>query len=63
MSSLHVFQTTAPTPAVYVVPNTEQELIDNMQEEVEEARKLAEDWETKYKEMQRQMAELDHGKR
>ena len=29
------------------------------QEEVDEARKLAEEWELKYKEMQRQMTDLD----
>ncbi len=56
---------TAPVrkePLTYVVPNTEQELIDSMQEEVEEARRLAEDWEAKYKDMQRQMCELDSGR-
>ena len=34
-----------------------------MQEEVDEARKLAEEWELKYKEMQRQMADLDMARR
>ncbi len=48
-----------PEPINYVVPNTETELIESMKEEVEEARKLAEDWEARYKEMQRQMAVLD----
>jgi len=33
--------------------------IDEMREEVDEARKLAEEWETKYKDMQRQMSELE----
>ena len=33
------------------------------QEEVDEARKLAEEWEIKYKEMQRQMADLDMARR
>ena len=33
------------------------------QEEVDEARKLAEEWELKYKEMQRQMADLDMARR
>ena len=42
-----------------MVPNTETELIESMKEEVEEARKLAEDWEARYKEMQRQMVDLD----
>lgn len=33
--------------------------IEEMREEVDEARKLAEEWESKYKEMQRQMSELE----
>ena len=33
--------------------------IEEMREEVDEARKLAEEWEAKYKEMQRQMSELE----
>ena len=33
--------------------------IEEMREEVDEARKLAEEWETKYKEMQRQMSDLE----
>lgn len=33
--------------------------IDEMREEVDEARKLAEEWEAKYKEMQRQMSDLE----
>ena len=33
------------------------------QEEVDEARKLAEEWELKYKETQRQMADLDMARR
>ena len=32
-----------------------------MREEVDEARRLAEEWELKYKEMQRQMSELEGG--
>ena len=35
------------------------EEIDELKEEAEEARKLAEEWEAKYKEMQRQMEMLD----
>ena len=33
--------------------------IEEMREEVDEARKLAEEWEAKYKEMQRQMSDLE----
>jgi len=33
--------------------------IDEMREEVDEARKLAEEWEAKYKEMQRQMSDVE----
>lgn len=33
--------------------------LEDMREEVDEARKLAEEWESKYKEMQRQMSELE----
>jgi hypothetical protein len=32
-----------------------------MREEVDEARRLAEEWELKYKEMQRQMSDLEGG--
>ena len=35
------------------------EEIDELKEEAEEAKKLAEEWEAKYKEMQRQMEMLD----
>ena len=35
------------------------EEIDELKEEAEEAKKLAEEWEIKYKEMQRQMTDLD----
>ena len=35
--------------------------LSTVQEEVDEARKLAEEWELKYKEMQRQMEMLDGG--
>ena len=37
------------------------EEIDELKEEAEEAKKLAEEWEAKYKEMQRQMEMLDGG--
>jgi chromosome segregation ATPase len=42
-------------------PKTEEviEEMEELKEEVDEARKLAEEWEAKYKEMQRQMAELE----
>eukprot|EP00094_Tigriopus_californicus_P007637 TCALIF_07354-PA protein Name:"Protein of unknown function" AED:0.17 eAED:0.17 QI:0/0.75/0.8/1/0.75/0.8/5/166/792 len=45
------------------IPAFEDEVIETMKEEVDEARKLAEEWEMKYKEMQRQMAEMDNGRR
>ena len=51
------------TPIVYKPPATENELIDSMKEEVDEARRLAEEWELKYKEMHRQMEELDMGRK
>ena len=51
------------TPIVYKPPATENELIDSMKEEVDEARRLAEEWELKYKEMQRQMEDLDLGRK
>ena len=35
------------------------EEIQEMREEVDEARRLAEEWENKYKDMQRQMSELE----
>jgi hypothetical protein len=35
--------------------------IEEMREEVDEARRLAEEWELKYKEMQRQMSDLEGG--
>jgi len=41
------------------VPEEVIEEIDELKEEAEEARKLAEEWEAKYKEMQRQMETLD----
>jgi len=41
------------------VPEEVIEEIDELKEEAEEARKLAEEWEAKYKEMQRQMEMLD----
>lgn len=41
------------------VPEEVFEEIDELKEEAEEARKLAEEWEAKYKEMQRQMEMLD----
>ena len=37
------------------------EEIDELKEEAEEAKKLAEEWEAKYKDMQRQMEMLDGG--
>ena len=39
--------------------NEEIAEIDEMREEVDEARKLAEEWEAKYKEMQRQMSDVE----
>lgn len=45
--------------AVEAVPEEVLEEIDELKEEAEEARKLAEEWEAKYKEMQRQMESLD----
>ena len=51
---------TSQTPEV---PVEALETIELMQEEVDEARKLAEEWEIKYKEMQRQMADLDMARR
>merc|ERR1719351_35503 len=51
---------TSQTPEV---PVEALETIELMQEEVDEARKLAEEWELKYKEMQRQMADLDMARR
>ena len=36
--------------------------IDEMREEVDEARKLAEEWEAKYKEMQRQMSDVENSR-
>ena len=33
-----------------------------MREEVDEARKLAEEWEAKYKEMQRQMSDVENSR-
>ena len=48
----------SPVPMTTVAPE-QQEIIESMKEEVDEARKLAEEWEVKYKEMQRQMADLD----
>ena len=46
-----------------VQPAAAEELadIEEMREEVDEARRLAEEWELKYKEMQRQMSELEGG--
>eukprot|EP00090_Calanus_glacialis_P010727 TRINITY_DN19177_c0_g1_i1.p1 TRINITY_DN19177_c0_g1~~TRINITY_DN19177_c0_g1_i1.p1 ORF type:complete len:718 (+),score=266.87 TRINITY_DN19177_c0_g1_i1:328-2481(+) len=41
------------------VPEEIFEEIDELKEEAEEARKLAEEWEAKYKEMQRQMEMID----
>ena len=35
--------------------------MEELKEEVDEARKLAEEWEAKYKEMQRQMSLLEEG--
>ena len=49
----------SPHPVVYVPPATENELIESMKEEVDEARKLAEEWEQRYKDMQRQMVDID----
>merc|ERR1711974_424670 len=49
-----------PVPA----PVKSEEVIEEMEElkeEVDEARKLAEEWEAKYKEMQRQMSLLEEG--
>ena len=37
------------------------EEMEELKEEVDEARKLAEEWEAKYKEMQRQMSLLEEG--
>jgi len=45
-------------------PQKSEEVIEEMEElkeEVDEARKLAEEWEAKYKEMQRQMSLLEEG--
>ena len=40
-------------------PQEGQAEIEEMREEVDEARRLAEEWELKYKEMQRQMSDLE----
>ena len=39
----------------------EEPIVEVMREEVDEALKLAEEWEHKYKEMQRQMSEIETG--
>ena len=48
---------------MFVQPAAAEDLadIEEMREEVDEARRLAEEWELKYKEMQRQMSELEGG--
>ncbi len=53
--------TPAPPPAEE--EEEQLETIEDLQEEVDEARKLAEEWELKYKELQRNMAELDMARR
>merc|ERR1712055_787627 len=51
-------------PEKPAAPVKSEEVIEEMEElkdEVDEARKLAEEWEAKYKEMQRQMSLLEEG--
>jgi len=51
-------------PEKTVAPVKSEEVLEEMEElkdEVDEARKLAEEWEAKYKEMQRQMSLLEEG--
>ena len=51
----------APHPVNIAREISEEPVIEVMREEVDEARKLAEEWEHKYKEMQRQMSDLETG--
>merc|ERR1712212_6313 len=48
-------------PEKPAAPVKSEEGIEELKEEVDEARKLAEEWEAKYKEMQRQMSLLEEG--